>query len=218
MRNYLKKKDSNTESMTTDELIARIINRGKKHSAVIKRAAIAGSLFVLVLCLTVVLKNHKAIEESDVLVSFTGVPNAATAVKMDTISIPAGIVKANPFLPYRNIDEDSSVSGVPGFDIVAPPEEVGINSEAARIMDTIVSGILYDKHNPSAIINIEGSDYLVKKGDVVNKYKVLNITQDSVTVKLGNNTYKAGIGEILTEGTVVHNDVSNLSKKFGGEK
>ena len=102
--------------------------------------------------------------------------------------------------------------------MVAPPETLNEGSDAARVMDTLVSGILYDKRSPSAIINIEGNDYLVKKGDVVNSYKILNIEQNSVTVKLGSNTYKAGIGEILTEGSVNHNDVSNLSKKFGGEK
>ena len=58
----------------------------------------------------------------------------------------------------------------------------------------------------------------VKKGDVVNNYKVVSILQDSVTVQLGNNTFKAGIGEILTEGSVNYNDVSNLNKKFGGKK
>ena len=52
----------------------------------------------------------------------------------------------------------------------------------------------------------------------VTNYKVLAINQDSVTVKLGGNTFKAGIGEILTEGEVKHNEVSNLNKKFGGEK
>ena len=41
---------------------------------------------------------------------------------------------------------------------------------------------------------------------------------DSVTVKLGANTYKAGIGEILTGGSLNHNDVSNLDNKFGGKK
>ena len=139
-------------------------------------------------------------------------------MKRDLISIPSGTVKANPFLPYRNIDKSSSVTDVPTFDLVEPPEVINENSDAARVMDTIVSGILYDKYSPSAIINIEGNDYLVKKGDVVNNYKILDIVRDSVTVKLGANTYKAGIGEILTEGTVNHNDVSNLSKKFGGEK
>ena len=60
------------------------------------------------------------------------------------------------------------------------------------------------------------ADYLVKKGDVVNNYKVLAIAQDSVTVQLGSNVYKAGIGEILTEGSLNYNEVSNLGNKFGG--
>jgi hypothetical protein len=33
---------------------------------------------------------------------------------------------------------------------------------------------------------------------------------------LGANVYKAGIGEILTEGSMNHNNVSNLENKFGG--
>lgn len=127
-------------------------------------------------------------------------------------------MKANPFLPYRDISGNTLVNDVPKFDLVEPPDVVNENSDAARVMDTVVSGILYDKYSPSAILNIEGNDYLVKKGDVVNNYKVVNIMQDSVTVKLGNNTYKAGIGEILTEGSLTHNDVSNLNKKFGGER
>ena len=143
---------------------------------------------------------------------------AATTAKKDLISIPTGTVKANPFLPYRDISGNTLVNDVPKFDLVEPPDVVNENSDAARVMDTVVSGILYDKYSPSAILNIEGNDYLVKKGDVVNNYKVVNIMQDSVTVKLGNNTYKAGIGEILTEGSLTHNDVSNLNKKFGGER
>jgi hypothetical protein len=65
-------------------------------------------------------------------------------------------------------------------------------------------------------LNIEGNDYLVKKGDTVNNYKILNIAKDSVTVKLGSNTYKAGIGEILTEGQLNHSNIPNLNNKFGG--
>ena len=145
-------------------------------------------------------------------------PIAATSSSKSVISIPAGTVKANPFLPYRDISGMSRVSDVPAYNLVEPPEMINENSDAARVMDTIVSGILYDKYSPSAILNIEGNDYLVKKGDVVNNYKVLNIAQDSVTVKLGANVYKAGIGEILTEGTLNHNDVSNLGSKFGGVK
>ncbi len=164
-------------------------------------------------------KNQGLFSTEDI--DFTLKPIAATTSKRSYISIPNGIVKANPFLPYRNIGNETAkdiVDDVPRFDLIEPPETVGEGSEAARVLDTIVSGILYDKFSPSAILNIEGNDYLVKTGDVVNNYKVLAINQDSVTVKLGGNTFKAGIGEILTEGEVKHNEVSNLNKKFGGEK
>ena len=151
------------------------------------------------------------------LAKFSILPVAKASAGKSVISIPSGVVKANPFLPYRNIG-GGTVSDVPDYTLVDPPETVNESSDAARVMDTIVSGILYDKFSPSAILNIEGTDYLVKKGDVVNNYKVLAITRESVTVKLGANTYKAGIGEILTEGTVNRNDVSNLNNKFGGKK
>ena len=132
------------------------------------------------------------------------------------------MVKANPFLPYRSLGDEISeptlINDVPKYDLIAPPEAMGEDATAIKIMDTVVSGILFDKFSPSAILNIEGTDYLVKKGDTVRNYKVIAIAQDSVTVKLGKNTYKAGIGEILTDGSINHNDVSNLNKKFGGEQ
>ena len=150
-------------------------------------------------------------------IQIASAPMAATAGKKGVITIPSGTVKANPFLPYRDLGVAlTSSDDVPAYTLVEPPAVVDGNSDAARVMDTIVSGILYDKYSPSAILNIEGNDYLVKKGDVVNNYKVVSIVQDSVTVKLGSNVYKAGIGEILTEGSLNHNEVSNLNNKFGG--
>ena len=215
MRNYMKKKEKslNAASLTTDELIAKVSKRKFKLSKVVL-------IPILVLCVSVPIYRAaisfgsiNAIEaEGNSTLALAAVPIAATTAKKDLISIPTGTVKANPFLPYRDISGNTLVNDVPKFDLVNE------NSDAARVMDTVVSGILYDKYSPSAILNIEGNDYLVKKGDVVNNYKVVNIMQDSVTVKLGNNTYKAGIGEILTEGSLTHNDVSNLNKKFGGER
>lgn len=176
----------------------------------------------LILPVTGIMIFHHGVSESAVedisINELSDMPIAATASSKSIINIPKGIVKANPFVPYREISASSKVKDVPAYELVAPPEVLDENSDAARVMDTIVSGILYDKYSPSAIINIEGNDYLVKKGDVVNNYKVLNIMQDSVTVQLGKNVYKAGIGEILTEGTLNHNVVSNLNNKFGGEK
>jgi len=154
----------------------------------------------------------------DVELALVSAPIAATDVARKTISIPKGTVNANPFLPYRKIEETAINNDVPEFTLTEPPTTIDENSEAVRVMRTTVSGILYDKFSPSAILNIEGSDYLVKKGDVVNNYRVIAIANDSVTVQLGENTYKAGIGELLTEGTLNHNDVSNLNNKFGGAK
>lgn len=133
------------------------------------------------------------------------------------LNVPAGTIKQNPFLPYREM-ATSVVKDVPTYQLIEPPETIQASSDAARVMDAIVSGILFDKYSPSAILNIEGNDYLVKKGDIVNNYKIINITQDTVTVKLGENSYRAGIGEILTEGTITHSNIPNLSNKFGGGK
>lgn len=152
------------------------------------------------------------------VVAFASSPLAAASANRGVITVPAGIVKANPFVPYRDLDGVGKAGDVPAYNLVEPPEVIDEHSDAARVMDTIVSGILYDKYSPSAILNIEGNDYLVKKGDVVNNYKIVNIVKDAVTVKLGSNVYTAGIGEILTEGSLTHNDVSNLSNKFGGER
>ena len=222
MQKYLRRRKEQKRdlaSLTADELISMTFKNCNSKKVV---ASILSLFIVLPLLFGgIIIKSiHSSgqnLEDVD-LVSLASAPVTATAAKKNLISIPTGTVKANPFLPYREINKGSSVSDVPTYDLVAPPEVVNENSDAARVMDTIVSGILYDKFSPSAILNIEGNDYLVKKGDVVNKYKVLNITQNSVTVKLGNNTYNAGIGEILTEGSVNYNDVSNLSKKFGGER
>ena len=44
---------------------------------------------------------------------------------------------------------------------------------------------------------MEGTDYLVRTGDVINNYKILAIYKDNVAVQLGDNIYKAGVGELL---------------------
>ena len=218
----MKKREDETANLTTEEIIAKFKtvklfpNIWVKGTAIVLAAAFVAGIAVS-------LDKLRTINpENEELISLAANPVAATSGKKSVISIPTGVVKANPFLPYRNIKgsefKAADVADVPKYDLVEPPDVIGENSEAARIMDTVVSGILYDKYSPSAILNIEGNDYLVKKGDVVNNYKVLAIAQDSVTVKLGKNTYKAGIGEILTEGSVNYNNVSNLNNKFGGKK
>lgn len=216
MRDYIKKEKQVDGSINLSKAADVTIGFVSSHKKLLSRAFFAlGLLLVSALFIS----RYSGIADANDLgdIKFADMPIALSSVNKSVISIPKGMVKANPFVPYRDITESGVINDVPTYNIVAPPEVINENSDAARVMDTLVSGILYDKFSPSAIINIEGSDYLVKKGDVVNNYKVINITQDSVTVQLGSNTYKAGIGEILTEGTVNHNDVANLKNKFGGE-
>ena len=216
MRKFLKKNNSDLEKKVRSELRREGVfpkENGKRILVAIITITVFAGMITFI-------KNSMSREMVDVeeLAAFSGAPVAAIATTREKIAIPQGIVNPHPFLPYRNIGDNGLADDLPPYDLVEPPEVLGESSEAARVMDTIVSGILFDKYSPSAIINIEGNDYLVKKGDVVNGYRVMNIAQDSVTVRLGNNTYKAGIGEILTEGTIHYNEVSNLNKKFGGER
>lgn len=205
-------------SCTTDELLAKFADKNFNPAKTVRFVSAFFALIIFAVIFSVARANRDG-DNTDVTISYVSNPIAAAGQKKDLISIPSGTVKANPFVPYRNIDGNASkVSDVPQFELIAPPEVLNTNSDAARVMDTTVSGILYDKFSPSAILNIEGNDYLVKKGDVVNNYKILDIAQDSVSVRLGKNTFKAGIGEVLTEGSINYNDVSNLNKKFGGER
>ena len=219
MRSYMKELEREVKDIVFKETVETSFTSNKLSRKKILMTFVLSLLLLSAFCIKFIENQFKSISVSDEsVIQLTSAPATVTATKKSVISIPTGTAKANPFLPYRDLGETLVVSDVPTFSLVEPPEMVNENSDAARVMDTIVSGILFDKYNPSAILNIEGNDYLVKKGDVVNNYKVLNILQDSVTVKLGNNVYKAGIGEILTEGTLNYNDVSNLDKKFGGVK
>lgn len=218
MRSYMKKKieKSSCESISQKARISAVFRRMfNKRTLTLVISAI---VILPLLCLLTVRGKQTIDIAQEGSVQLASAPLAATSTQKGVISIPTGMVKANPFMPYRDIDGGTISGDVPAYTLVEPAEFVNENSEAARVMDTIVSGILYDKFSPSAILNIEGNDYLVKKGDTVNNYHVVAIMQDSVTVKLGSNVYKAGIGEILTEGTLNHNNVSNLNNKFGGER
>ncbi len=221
MRKFLKEEIQRTDvrKITTEVVHSLAFNKiSLLRKAPVSVACVVALIVVSLLATFVVSKEADVVSISEAApVQVMPTPVAATTSKKTTITIPSGTIKANPFLPYREISgADAVKTDVPAYSLVEPPEVSGASSDAIRVMDTIVSGILFDKFSPSAILNIEGNDYLVKKGDVVNNYKVLNIAQDSVTVQLGANTYKAGIGEILTEGSLNHNDVSNLSNKFGG--
>jgi len=218
----MKKKEKENVELTTEELIESF---ARKKGSISKVKILIGLAVVLTAGALIFAANsmnklQTITLENEEEFTLASSPMAATTSKKNVITIPSGVVKANPFLPYRKlgneIKTDNLVNDVPQYDLIAPPDFSESNSDAARIMETVVSGILFDKYSPSAILKIDGEDYLVKKGDTVHSYKVINIAQNSVTVQHGKNTYQAGIGELLTSDTVKYNDISNLSKKFGG--
>lgn len=127
------------------------------------------------------------------------------------------IGRSDPFLPSGDVVV-SKPKPKYGFDLLPPPETITVDTTAKEIITTKVSGIMYDRLNPSAILNISGSDYLVRTGDVINSCKVLSIGRDQVTVQNGANVYKAGVGEMFTGEGVNFNTISNLESKFGGRK
>lgn len=121
--------------------------------------------------------------------------------------------RVNPFMPYQ---QENIVANMPQFDIIAPPmdipEEDPLNDE---LMSTKISGIMYDSSRPSAIINFDGTDHLVHKGDRVKGYSVIDITPNRVVLKYGSNIYRASVGQQLNE-SLNFNEVSNINSQFGG--
>ncbi len=142
-------------------------------------------------------------------------PSSGADDKMVTVSFEnAG--RANPFLPAGEV-KNVSKKELFDFELIEPPVTTEADSHASKIVTTKISGIMFDNENPSAILNIEGEDYLVRSGDVINGYKILAISPSTVTVQLGSNVYKAGVGETVGNYSEINfNTISNLSKKFGG--
>jgi len=152
--------------------------------------------------------------------------------KMVTMVVPDS-GRADPFQPIHEAIQDPDAAAKAAakeramqekvlsdaklkYDLVEPPNGSSPNTDADKVMTTKVSGIIYDADSPSAILNIEGSDYLVRSGDVVNGYKILAIGKTVVTVQYGANMYKAGVGELLATDGIQYNTISNLENKFGG--
>lgn len=140
---------------------------------------------------------------------------------VNTVSLSIGDMgRSDPFLPGHEAVVVKPKPKPPKYAsfLTPPPETIVVDSTATDVMSTKVSGIMYDKFNPSAILNISGSDYLVRTGDIINGYKVLSIGKDTVTVQYGSNVYKASVGELFTGEGINYNTVSNLESKFGSSK
>lgn len=109
------------------------------------------------------------------------------------------------------------------FNLPVPPTSLAPeNAAAARITRTKVVGIMYNQTSPSAIINVDNKDYLVRQGDKIlgQEYKVMQINPSWITVGLGSNIYSASIGELFSKDDLdkTRNDLYNLRNRFGGRK
>lgn len=109
------------------------------------------------------------------------------------------------------------------FNLPVPPTSLASSeSAAAKITRTKVVGIMYNKTSPSAIINVDNKDYLVRTGDKIigQEYKVVQINPNWITVSLGSNVYSASIGELFERDNFdkSQNDLYNLKNRFGGRK
>lgn len=170
------------------------------------------------------------VEESSQIVSDIDIlPSKALSSREKVVSIEVdnSINRVNPFLPTENPSVSSRYSAPNGLppkikypvDIVAPPLREGVSKEASDLMLSTVSGIMYDSVSPSAVVKIQGTDYFVKKGDVIKGFKILNITKDFVYMQYGKNTYYGYVGQLLAQAKAdldYTKNISNLNSKFGG--
>ena len=200
---------------------------GKKIFLAAIAIIIFAGIFFAVTALTSHNQNNENVEVAEVEVTRKNNDNEKTEevdIEIENtndalVSVPVeDLGRANPFLPDGESTVVTRPTSIYGYSLMAPPDTLSEGSEASRIMSTKVSGILYDSTSPSAILNIEGNDYLVRTGDYINNYKVLSISKDLVTVQLGKNVYKAGVGQLMTDVTLNYNTVYDLQNRFGGAK
>ncbi len=126
--------------------------------------------------------------------------------------------RKNPFKPpvFTKKDGYATFDNVE-FEIIEPPTTSVEDENLTRLLQTQISGILYDESSPSAIVNLNGLDQFVKIGDSIAGYKIENITKDKVQITYKNNSYVASVGELFTRGALEkQRAVADLENKFAG--
>ncbi len=171
-------------------------------------------------------KTAVADEESGLQVEVQEVPTVLPGKKDDTVTVSIGdIGRKNPFSPSGSVgtkgvntqvkkDEDGL-----NFEVIEPPSLAVESEDIAKLLQTKVTGILYDDKKPSAIININGSDQLVKIGDILSGFEIISITHNKVVIRSDNNVYRASVGQPLNAEKIESPvEISNLETKFWGSK
>lgn len=153
-------------------------------------------------------------------------PGALADKKPGAVTVSIGdIGRQNPFMPKDKVGTAAAGSiaktnedGL-NFEVIEPPQLADENPDITKLLETKVSGILYDPKKPSAIINIEGVDQLVKVGDVLSGFEIIAITQNKVVISSDSNVYRASVGQPLNAELVQNYvEISNLETKFKGSK
>ena len=86
-----------------------------------------------------------------------------------------------------------------------------------KLLQTQISGILFDNESPSAVINLGGVDYFVKAGDTISVYTVNDISKNQVQITYKNNSYVASVGELFVRGKLESQPaIVNIENKFAG--
>jgi len=118
--------------------------------------------------------------------------------------------RENPFLPLKKyspakvedvIKTETVVKTINTIDYdsfklpALPKEYAPLDENTTNLMSIIVSGIMHDDKKPSAIITYKDNDYFVQIGDKLDKFKIVDIAKGYVKIALGNNVYRANLGE-----------------------
>ena len=132
------------------------------------------------------------------------------ATRLNPFKPPVITETANKDVPFETIDNMQ-------YEIIEPPTKSTYDENLTKLLQTQISGIMYDANSPSAIVNLNGKDQFVKIGDVISGYKIENITKDKVQISYKNNSYVATVGELFTQGDLDKQQaIVNLENKFGG--
>ena len=130
------------------------------------------------------------------------------AVRQNPFKPPVVVDSANT--PYETINNTQ-------FEIIEPPTASVPDENLSKLLQTQISGIMYDPVSPAAIVNLNGIDHFVKVGDVIAGYKIEKITKDKVQISYKSNNYVASVGELFTKGKLEQlQAVADLEHKFGG--
>ncbi|MEI7473375.1 MAG: hypothetical protein WCK67_01235 [bacterium] len=109
------------------------------------------------------------------------------------------------------LNDDKSLNGVP------LPPSYDADSPLIKMMKIRIGGILYDTQGSSAILNVDGDDYVVHEGDKIFDFRVKEITPDKVAIACGKNIYKKGVGEMFT-GKLNSSPVKGVNNMYAGKK